>query len=139
MKRCRPTRVVAPDSAAKIADAREKNSMSITVSTSRERITRNARRKSIANVVQVLVADAQDVSGGHHVQEVEDGAIALEDAEEEVVAADAGGRARDGVLRQHRGSLLDELQEEDSFGRPPRRRPQPAHGGSSAHAGTPSQ
>src|SRR5688572_453837 len=62
---------------------------------------------------QRLVANADDVGGRYGADDVEDGAVALEDAEEHVVAADRARRASDGVLREYRRALLDELEEKE--------------------------
>ena len=105
--------MAAPVRKAKIADAREKNSMSITVSMRWRRTAIAALQEIDDERRQRLVADADDVGGRHGADHVEDGAVALEDAEKHVVAADGARRARDRVLREDGGALLDEFQEQD--------------------------
>ena len=116
VNRCSPTRVRAPDRNVKTAEAREKNSMSITVSIRRDRAAASARRKSMTNVCSRPSRIVDHVRRRDDAEDVEDRAVAFEDAEEDVVPADAGGRARDRILREHRRALLDELEEEDSLG-----------------------
>ena len=88
--------------------------MSITVSMPmapdrHRRAAGNRRRTSISG----LVTNRDDIGRRHGADHVEDRAIALEHAEEDVVAADRARRARDRVLREHRGALLDEFEEEN--------------------------
>src|SRR5262245_11756393 len=61
----------------------------------------------------VSIANRQHIFWRHEAHDIENGAVALEHAEVDVMASYHRHRAIDRIARQHRGAVLDELEEDD--------------------------